>query len=121
MSCAGRNLARWGELDNVLTTRDYLDGTGLQANLDNMADSVMRIYSASQVEDIEDGAVHLCIAVWDTFNRKIHEENQIKMKAIALKLLDCLHGEMPKVVRQEIKAHKQMERMYEKLYRQATT
>ena len=48
--CGGKNLARWSELDNVLTTKDYLDSTSLQANLDNMADSVMRIYASSQVE-----------------------------------------------------------------------
>ena len=121
IGCGERNMARWSELDNVLATRDYMDGAGLQANLDNMADSAMRIYTASDVEGSESGAVHLCCTIVDIFTIKVLGENQPKMEAIALKLLDCLQGEMPKTVRQEIKARKKIEKMYEKLYRKAAT
>ena len=117
IGCGERNMGRWRELDNVLTTRNYMDGTGLQANLDNMADSAMRIYTASDVEGIEFGAVHLCCTVMDIFTIKALRESYPKMEAIALTLLNCLHGEMPKTVRQEIRDRKRLEKMYEKLYR----
>ena len=119
IGCGERNLARWEELNNVLITRDCQDRKGFQANLDNMADSARQIYIASNVEGIEFGAVDLCCTVIDIFTIKLLNENQAKMEGIALKLLNCLHGEMPRAVRQEIKAHKQLEKMYKKLYRRA--
>ena len=31
IGCGERNMARWSELDNVVASRDYMDGAGLQA------------------------------------------------------------------------------------------
>ena len=57
------------------------------------------------------------VVVMDIFTIKALRENYPKMEAIALTLLNCLHGEMPKTVRQEIRGRKRLEKMYEKLYR----
>ena len=55
------------------------------------------------------------LSVMELFPKKNTQETTRKVGKIAEQLLDCLRGELPKSVRQEIKIRGKMERHFHKM------